>query len=186
MFDIVTTNPPFGGKAHVDDPHILSSYNLPAFDVKDPRELMPAEQLFVEGALRYVKPGGYLVIVLPRSILSNPGLLFIRKFLLKHTRVVASIDLPKETFAESGGVPNPSVLIVQRLKLAEMKLAEPDTLDKYEIFMAMPRKVGRDNRGNPVYRRTHEGHVILDDNSKPIIDDDLPHVVSAFENWHRK
>ena len=183
-FDIVVTNPPFGGEAHVDDPHVLSRYELPALDAKDMRSRMPAEQLFVEGALKYVKRGGYLVIVLPRSILNNPGLRFIRQWLLQNTRIVASVDLPKETFAEGGGVPNPSVLIVQRLSRTEAKLAQADTLDEYEIFMAIPRTVGMDQRGNAVYRRTPEGLIILDEDSKPIKDDDLPQVMSSFEDWH--
>ena len=183
-FDIVVTNPPFGGKAQVDDPHVLSYYTLPALESKDPRRVMPAEQLFVEGALKYVKWGGYLAIVLPRSILNNPGLRFIRRWLLHNTRIVASIDLPKETFAEGGGVPNPSVLIVQRLARGNAKLAAAGVLDEYEIFMSIPSKVGIDKRGNPVYVRTHEGLVVLDEDNKPTIDDDLPLVVSDFEEWH--
>ena len=183
-FDIVVTNPPFGGKAHIDDPHVLSYYELPALETKDTRRLMPAEQLFVEGALKYVKRGGYLAIVLPRSIANNPGLKFIRKWLLKNTRLVASIDLPKETFAEGGGVPNPSLLVMQRLTREEVKLAQVGALDAYDIFMAIPKKVGIDKRGNAVYVRTPEGFVILDEKDKPTIDDDLPKVVSAFEDWH--
>ena len=183
-FDIVVTNPPFGGQAHIDDPHVLSRYELPALETKDTRRLMPAEQLFVEGALKYVKRGGYLAIVLPRSIANNPGLKFIRKWLLQNTRLVASIDLPKETFAEGGGVPNPSVLIVQRLTREEVKLAKAGALDEYEIFMAIPKTVGIDKRGNTVHLRTPEGFVILDGNDKPTVDDDLPKVVSAFEDWH--
>ena len=183
-FDIVVTNPPFGGQAHVDDPHVLSRYELPALETKDTRQLMPAEQLFVEGALKYVKRGGYLAIVLPRSIANNPGLKFIRKWLLKTARLVASIDLPKETFAEGGGVPNPSVLILQRLTREEEKLAQAGALDEYQIFMAIPKKVGIDKRGNAVHVRTPKGLVVLDDTGRPTIDDDLPKVVSAFENWH--
>ena len=184
-FDIVVTNPPFGGQAHIDDPHILSRYELPALESKDARRLMPAEQLFVEGALKYVKRGGYLAIVLPRSIANNPGLKFIRKWLLGNARLVASIDLPKETFAEGGGVPNPSVLIVQRLRREEVKLAQVGALDEYDIFMAIPKKVGIDKRGNKVHVRTPEGLVVLDDDNSPTIDDDLPRVVSAFETWRR-
>ena len=183
-FDIVVTNPPFGGQAHIDDPHVLSRYELPALDAKDTRRLMPAEQLFVEGALRYVKRGGYLAIVLPRSILNNPGLQFIRKWLLRNTRIVASIDLPKETFAEGGGVPNPSVLIAQRLTREEARLAQAGALDEYQIFMAIPRKVGIDKRGNAVYVRTPDGFIVLDGNEKPTVDDDLPKIVSAFDGWH--
>ena len=184
VFDLVVTNPPFGGQAHIDDPHILSRYELPDSGVREARSIMPAEQLFVEGALKYVKPGGYLAVVLPRSILNNPGLIFIRRWLLTNTRIVASIDLPKETFAVGGGVPNPSVLIVQRLTREETKLARAGALDEYQVFMSIPKKVGIDKRGNPVHVRTPEGLVVLDENSQPSVDDDLPYVVSDFEQWH--
>ena len=184
-FDIVVTNPPFGGQANVDDPHTLSRYELSILESKDTRNFMPAEQLFVESALKYVKHGGLLAIVLPRSIANNPGLMFIRKWLIKNTRIVASIDLPKETFAEGGGVPNPSVLILQRLTREESKLAYSEALDEYSVFMAIPETVGRDKRGNPIYMRTPDGLVVLDESGKRILDDDLPEVVRAFEEWHR-
>lgn len=182
-FDICVTNPPFGGQAHIDDPHILSRYSLPDYDTEDSRQLMPAEQLFVEGALRYVKPGGYLAIVLPDSILNNPSLQFIRKWLIQNSRIVASIDLPKETFAEGGGVPNPSVLIVQRLNQVEARLASAGGLDDYSVFMAIPKAVGRDKRGNSVFLKTPEGLNVLSNDGFPIVDDELPHVVSAFMEW---
>ena len=183
-FDIVVTNPPFGGQANIDDPHLLSRYELPSYNTKDTRSLMPSEQLFVEGALKYVKPGGYLVIVLPRSIANNPGLKFIRGWLLSNARIVASIDLPKETFAEGGGVPNPSVLLLQRLTREELKLAQAGALDAYHIFMAIPKRVGIDKRGNNVHVRAPDGLVVLDENDELTIDDDLPKVVSAFKEWH--
>ena len=183
VFDIVVTNPPFGGKAQIDDPHVLSRYELPALESKDTRSLMPAEQLFVECALKYVKRGGYLAIVLPRSIANNPGLKFIRKWLLRNARLLASIDLPKETFAR-GGVPNPSVLVLKRFTRVEEKLAQAGALDAYEIFMSIPKRVGIDKRGNNVLVRTPEGLIVLDEDDEPTIDDDLPKVVSAFEEWH--
>ena len=188
-FDIVVTNPPFGGNAHIEDTHTLSRYTLPKLGVKGVQKKMsskmPAEQLFVEGALKYVKPKGYLAIVLPRSILNNPSLSFIRSWLLYNTRIIASVDLPKETFAESGGVPNPSVLIVQKLKSEEIKLAQAGVLDGYKIFMAIPKTVGIDKRGNVIYRKTPEGLIILDENNRSTIDDDLPYVLSDFENWYK-
>ena len=97
------TNPPFGGKAKIDDAHVLDQYELPRWDSNDSRALMPAEQLFVEAALKFVKPGGHLIIVLPDGILNNPGLRFIRSWLLRRARLIASIDLPKTTFKASGG-----------------------------------------------------------------------------------
>jgi len=59
---------------------------------------MPPEQLFIERCLYCLRPGGRLAIVLPDSILSNPGLAFIRRWVLKKARVVASVDLPQVTF----------------------------------------------------------------------------------------
>lgn len=102
-FDIVVTNPPFGGKGVIDDPHLLAHYELAQWDSKEPRSSLPAEQMFVEGAWKYLKPGGHMAIVLPDSILNNPGLEFIRRWLFRRARVIASVDLPKETFADSVG-----------------------------------------------------------------------------------
>jgi type I restriction enzyme M protein len=182
-FDVVITNPPFGGKAVVDDPHLLDQYELPRFASRDVRGSLPSEQMFLEGAWKYLKAGGFLAIVLPDSILNNPGLEFIRRWLIRRARIVASIDLPKETFADSGGVPNPSLLVVQRLSKEESQLAEAGVLPPNDIFMAIPKTVGRDKRGTPVYYKTPEGFEVLDEDSEPALDDDLPLVSSAFASW---
>lgn len=185
-FDVVITNPPFGGRATIDDPHILSRYELSTYDSQNPRSMLPAEQLFVEAAMKFLKPGGILAIVLPDSILNNPGLAFIREWLFRRARVVASVDLPKETFAASGGVPNPSVLFLQRLSKEEIKLAESNVLDDYEVFMSIPRTAGRDKRGNPKYYRTPEGFEVLDERQEPTLDDEVPLVATAFDMWRRE
>lgn len=182
-FDIVVTNPPFGGKAIVDDPHLLSRYDLAVYGAKDTRSSLPAEQLFVEAALKYLKPGGRLAIVLPDGILNNPGLEFIRQWLFRQGRIIASIALPKETFADTGGVPNPSVLIVEKFNKDEAKLAAAGALDNYPVFMAVPKTAGKDKRGNPLYYRTPEGFELLNDNMEPIIDDELPAVAECFKDW---
>jgi type I restriction enzyme M protein len=183
-FDVVLTNPPFGGKANIDDPHVLSRYELSRYDSINPRTFLPAEQLFVEAALKFLKPGGRLAIVLPDSILNNPGLRFIRSWLLRRTRIVASVDLPKETFATSGGVPNPSVLVAKKLSNTDIRLAEANALD-YEVFMAIPKTAGIDKRGNPVYLRTPEGFEIQDDDLNPMIDDEIALVAGTFSDWIR-
>lgn len=182
-FDVVVTNPPFGSEAIVDDAHILEQYELAHLGARQVRASMPPEQLFVEGAWKFLKPNGVMAIVLPDSILNNPGLEFIRQWLFKRTRILASVDLPKETFAASGGVPNPSVLFVQRLTREEMKLAEAGALEPNEIFMAIPQTAGRDKRGNPVYYRNPDGLELLDDDLEPIVDDALPLVARRFSQW---
>ncbi len=185
-FDIVVTNPPFGGNAMVDDPHLLARYELSTFEAREPRSNMAAEQLFVEGAWKFLKPGGRMAVVLPDSILNNPSLGFIRTWLFKRARIIASVDLPKETFADSGGVPNPSVLIVQRLTKEEIKLAEAGALDEYDVFMAIPKTAGRDKRGNRVYYKTPQGMEILDEDGDPTLDDEIGLVSAQFEIWTRE
>lgn len=182
-FDIVVTNPPFGGKAVVDDPHLLSRYELSTYDAKNPRSCLPAEQMFVEAAMKYLKPGGKLAIVLPDGILNNPGLEFIRQWLFRHGKIIASIDLPKETFADSGGVPNPSVLILEKFTKEEQRLAIAGALEDHPVFMAVPKTAGRDKRGNTIYYRTPEGFEVLNDNMEPLIDDELPAVAEHFRDW---
>ena len=127
-----------------------------------------------------------MAIVLPDSILDNPGLEFIRKWLFRRARVIATVDLPKETFADSGGVPNPSVVIVERLTPEEARLAEANALDAYSVFMAIPKTAGRDKRGNPIYYKTPQGLEILTDDLEPVIDDELPLVAQRFEQWVRE
>ena len=183
QFDIVLTNPPFGANAKVDDPHLLSRYELAHIGTKTLKISMPAEQLFVEGAWNFVKPGGYLGIVLPDSILNNPSLEFIRHWLLRRSRIVASVDMPKETFAISEGVPNPSVLIIQKFTKEEIKLAEAGALDNYDIFMAIPKTAGINKRGASIYLKTPEGLDILDDDMLPIKDDEISLVADEFSSW---
>lgn len=182
-FDALVTNPPFGGKTIVDDPHLLANYELSTFDANHPRSSLPAEQLFVEAGWKYLKPGGRMAIVLPDSILNNPGLEFIRRWLYRRSRLIASVDLPKETFADSGGVPNPSVLIVEKLTRAEMALAEKGALDEYRVFMAIPKTAGRDKRGNPIYYKTPEGLELLNARLEPVVDDEIPLVARYFAEW---
>ena len=73
-FDTVLTNPPFGDKIRIDDPHILAQYEL-----AKGRNSVPPDQLFIERCLQLLRPGGRLAIVLPDSILTNPGLIGVRQ-----------------------------------------------------------------------------------------------------------
>jgi len=176
-FDIVVTNPPFGTKAVIDNPDILDQFQLGSYGAASPRSALPPEQLFIERCLDFLKPGGYLGIVLPDSILSNPGLKWIREWILKKTYVVASIDLPVETFEPHTGTQT-SILLLKK-KIPEQEKRKED----YSIFMAIPEKVGHDRRGNPIYKTTSEGEIELDDEGEKIIDDHIPFVTKMFKKW---
>lgn len=182
--DVVITNPPFGDEVRVDDTHILSQYQLASWGTENRRSMMPAEQLFMEAGLNFLKPGGFLGVVIPDGILNNPGLVFLRDWLLHRSKIVASIDLPKETFGRNKGVNNPSVLIVQKFSHQEYLAAEKNIIDtSRSVFMCAPETSGIDKRGNTVFLRHPNGEYILDSSGERVPDDQISMVPSAFEVW---
>lgn len=108
--DLLFTNPPFGSKIPVDQPSILENYDLGHiwnYDKAADRwvktdatqKSQPPEILFIERCVRFLKPGtGRMGIVLPDGILGSPGLGYVREWILRQTRVLASIDLHPDTF----------------------------------------------------------------------------------------
>ena len=185
--DVLFTNPPFGGDAKIDDSHVLSQYELPMWERTEPLSSMPAEQLFVESAIKFLKPGGILVIVLPNGILNNPGLRFIRSWIMKRARVVASIHLPKSTFAASGGVNNPSVLILEKFTPSEARNADKGVLESvYEVFFSAPKTsgvIGTGKKLKPLFKSHPDGREILDENEQKIRDDEIAGVATKFQEW---
>jgi type I restriction enzyme M protein len=207
-FDIIVTNPPFGSKIPIDDPHILEQFELAKFEIENGlrRGSMPPEQLFIERCLQLLKPGGRLAIVLPDSILSNPGLAFIRRWILKRARVLASVDLPQVTFEPYTGTQT-SVLLLQKKNREEMLLEQESGRPRdYEVFMTTPEAVGHDRRGEIHYLRTPEGELIEYEDTVTITRrnakgqlvterrqqkvrekfDQLPEVVRYFADWVAK
>ena len=201
--DVILTNPPFGSKVPVDDPHILAQFELANREGLATRRSMPPEQLFIERCVDLLKPGGRLALVLPDSILSNPGLAFLRRWILRRTRVLASIDLPTEAFQPYTGTQT-SLVILQKKTEREIELeAHADRPVAYDVFMATPRAVGHDRRGEPVYLRTADGELIEYEEDLAVrrravdgvdvlepqrerrtaIHDDLPQVADSFEEW---
>ncbi len=201
-FDVIATNPPFGDDIRIDDPHILEQFEV-ASATDRRRNSVPPDQLFIERCLQLLRPGGRLAIVLPDSILSNPGLLGLRRWLLGKARIVASIDLPQATFEPHTGTQT-SVLLLQKKSAAEVAIEqEIGQAREYEVFMALPRAVGHDRRGNPLYLRTPEGNLMEEEDSsavfrrsreggtvverpirrRPVIHNELPAVVDSFRTW---
>ena len=83
FFDAILTNPPFGNKNPIDDPHILAQFEITAPPVVKSRpKSVPPDRLFIERCLQLLRPGGRLAIVLPDSILTNPSLVNLRRWIL--------------------------------------------------------------------------------------------------------
>jgi type I restriction enzyme M protein len=150
FFDVIVTNPPFGSKIPIQDRNILDQ-----FEIAKNANSLPPEQLFIERCIQFLRPEGRLAIVLPDSILGSPGLAELRKWILKNTKVIASVDLHVDTFQPRNGTQT-SVLILQKKTEIE-KLQN----DKYHVFMTMVEKVGHDKRGNEVHKRDKDGKILL-------------------------
>ncbi len=159
---------------------------------------VPPEILFIERCTQFLVPGGRMGIVLPDSILGAPGLGYIREWLIKNHRIIASIDLHADTFQPRNGTQT-SVLFLQK-KTQQQKDDEEksSTMADYNIFMAMAEKIGHDKRGNTIFKRDDEGNEILvnDDSSvvtdddvvkhskkKKVIDDQTAEIAEIFNKW---
>ena len=187
LMDVVITNPPFGDEVKVDDAHVLSQYQLADWGTQNRRSMMPAEQLFLGTMMNFLKPGGLLGVVIPDGILNNPSLAFLRDWLLKRSKIIASIDLPKETFGRNKGVNNPSVLIAQKFSHQEYLDAEKNIIDTSgSVFMCAPTTSGIDKRGNTVFLRHPTGEYILDSDGERVPDDQIAMVPRAYEAWRMR
>lgn len=170
--DKILTNPPFGSKIPIDDPAILSQYDLGhqwTYDEEADEWRMssettsrPPEILFIERCVELLKAGdGVAAMVLPDGILGSPGLGFVRQWLLKHTQILASVDLHPDTFQPGTSVQT-SVLIVRKKSAEEVQVERlAGQLQDYDIFMAICDHVGHDKRGNQIYLRDDDGYEVV-------------------------
>ena len=191
-FDMIFTNPPFGAKVEVD-PAIIEKANYEL-------QSNAPEVLFIEQCYRFLKPGGKMAIVLPDGILGNPNMEQTRIWILRHFKLLASVDLPVETFLPQVGV-QASLLFLQKKTSAEALV--PIEEEDYDVFMAIVEKVGKDRRGTPIYEKDDDGAELLFPHTKEWLsytengceivrrrnerikhlDDDLPKVVKAYQSY---
>ncbi|MBM3299200.1 MAG: N-6 DNA methylase [Deltaproteobacteria bacterium] len=155
------SNPPFGTKTTVKDPAILRDFDLAKHNGgsranwgNNSVHHRAPDLLLLEQNIRLLKPGlGRLAIVLPYQILSGPGMAYVRRWLLARTELLAVVDLPVETFQPHTGTK--TCLVV--LKRRERALSSLEPSPEREVFMSIPRWIGHDRRGNPVFERTPDG-----------------------------
>ena len=218
FFDVIVTNPPFGSKIPVKGSNILEQYDIGRswrkrgengwVKTDKLKSSVPPEQLFIERCLQLLKPGGRLAIVLPDSILGNPGLGYIRQWLLEKTRIIASVDLHADTFQPKNGTQT-SILILQKKTCEEINEEKASRImNPYNVFMVMVEKVGHDQRGNTLFQRDKDGNEIWvpeernlreedyesaesnvdvqTERRTRVIDDQSREVPQIFEHWKKE
>ena len=214
--DVVMTNPPFGSTIPITDENILRPFDLAHIwertedgGFRNTGRLQGSvapEILFIERCLDWLRPGGRMGIVLPDGILGNPAAEYIRWWILRHAWVLASVDLPVETFIVEANVNILTSLLFLKKKPDEVIAREAigDAVD-YAIFMAVAEKVGFDRRGNTLYKRTAEGEEITKDEEVPetitvngrkvtrtlrrktrIPDNDLPEIAKRYRAFRQE
>lgn len=212
--DLIFTNPPFGSKIPIDDPAILEKFDLGhawTYDAgtdqwrmaRHTQKSQPPEILFIERCIKFLKPGtGRVAMVLPDGILGAPGLGYVREWILRNTRVLASVDLHPDTFQPSVSVQT-SVLVLQRKTDQEIALEQAaGRKNDYSIFMAVATHIGHDKRGNKTYVRDKKGNEIVEEveetvkehehgkpiykkqkNQRKVVDDNTLQIAQAFRTW---
>lgn len=212
--DILFTNPPFGSKIPITDPSILENYDLGhswSYEKATDRwsrtdvvqKSQPPEILFIERCVRFLKPGiGRAAIVLPDGILGSPGLGYVREWILRNTKVLASIDLHPDTFQPFVSVQT-SLLVLQRKSDEQVAIeAAAGRINDYPIFMAVANHVGHDKRGNVAYVRDSMGNEIIEQieetvkdwvdgtpvyrrekHQRKVVDDNTQQIAQEFRRW---
>ena len=213
--DVLMTNPPFGSDIPITDPTILKKFDLASkwtrvdgvfVQGEGLQSAMAPEVLFIERAVDWLRPGGRMGIVLPDGILGNPGDEYIRQWILRHCWVLASVDLPVETFIVEANVNIlTSLLFLKKKTQTEIQAEDLGKKVDYPVFMAVAEKVGFDRRGVPLFKRTPDGEEILEDyeeteririggknvvrtlrRKKKILDDDLPEIAKEYRTFRQK
>ena len=163
-FDVVLTNPPFGKSIPVTGTNKLEQYNLgykwkqnknSIFEKDKLKTNEAPEILFIERCLQLLKPTGRMGIVLPDGFF-NESETYMRQWLLTKVKIIAIIDVCKETFQPN--TPTKTSLLFFE-KLNERPISD------YEIFMGVAYFCGHNRRGFPIDKN------------------DIPTVLSQFKIW---
>ena len=132
-FDYIITNPPFGSIAKQSEKAYMktSEGTAPTYDFAlknvnwidkalksehalTGRENQSTEILFIEQCHKFLKPAGFLAIVIPDGILTNSSLQYVRDAIEDKFRIVAVVSLPQTAFTHTGAGVKSSVLFLRK------------------------------------------------------------------------
>lgn len=177
-FDYVTMNPPFGSSTTITDKNILDK-----FDLGRGKKKQEIGVLFLELGLKLLKNNGIMFIIVPSGYVGNGNKICseMRELILKN-RLIASIELPKNTFKRSGTGVNAYLLIIQK------RLEGSATVDEnYNIFISNIENIGYNltKKETPLKYKIMQstGENICDENDKPMLDNDLETTILQLKRF---
>jgi type I restriction enzyme M protein len=145
FFDVVLMNPPF--TTQYANRSVLDRYIL-----GQGRTAQELDILFVERAVRSLRPGGRLLIVLPEGMLNLPSYGEFREWLITNCDLTHTISLPEGTFQPFGNSASKTCI------LGVWKKSEDDAVPT-TIFAAQARNIGFEP-GKRDYRRTDRNDLV--------------------------
>ena len=179
-FDVLLTNPPFAGD--IKDTRILHQFELAKKPKGKWQKEMSRDVLFLERNLEFLRPGGRAAIVLPQGRFNNVTDHYVRDFIARHARLLASVSLHVNTFKPHANIKT-SVLFVQKWN-DDAKVGElcPPVKD-YPVFFAFSEKSGKNNLGQYTFRIGSDNAPELDSHGHMIVEHDLDDIADAFCKW---
>lgn len=193
QFSVVLCNPPFGTKIVERRFEVIRKFDLgykwewnQSGQFARTEQVKPTQQtgiLFTELCTRLALPGGRVGIILPNGYLGNSSAeyLALREWLLRHTRIVAIIALPRFTFKKSGADVSASVVVLEK---RQTPLSSSKQADDHSFYVGNIESVGwraGDKAAVPVYLRDeNDGSLLLDELNEPRLDADFESTLRDF------
>ncbi len=191
-YDVILTNPPFGKGRSLDlskpaDLDVAKLYELYHLYIKEnPKAGLDLGVVFLENTVRQVKLGGRFGIVLSNSIASNNTWKFVRDWLIKNVRIVATFDLPPNVFAETGV--NTTLIIgykPDKARLAQLFKSN------YSVFVRDIKEVGYTkktvNRNvvfDTKFRLNEETfETVINESGESITEEEFTQIITEFRQW---
>ena len=146
-FDLLIANPPYSVRGFLETlPEAERSAYALTEAVSDAETANSIETFFVERAKQLLKAGGVAAIIVPASLLSNVGGVYVRarEILLQHFDIVAIAEFGSGTFGKTGT--NTVTLFLRRKQTA------PETAQHYQ--QRVDEWFGGDDN-QPVYKDEH-------------------------------
>lgn len=137
-FDFIITNPPFGSSVKQTERAYMHQYRMAIkeadwLDIKSrgakSRPNQSTEVMFIEQCYKFLKPGGYLAIVIPDGILTNSSLQYVRDQIEDWFRIVAIVSMPQDAFAHTGAAVKSSVMFLRKLSSKRSNVIELQKLN---------------------------------------------------------
>jgi type I restriction enzyme M protein len=156
-FDFIFTNPPFG--VYVD-PEMLAAGDFSTRKSGSTARIQ-SEVLFVEQCLRWLKPGGTLGIIVPRSVVTNDGNADARAAIDALASLRGVMTLPPETFSSTGTQTTTMVLFLKRRPVvaAVHKDSDEVSVPIVDVVNVGFDSTGRERPGSQLDRAASDLHV---------------------------